>query len=187
MHLKPCVTSFVLAETRPISSKRFHSLTLCSLCWNRKSDRCTCSHSLNNLRRGWHTSLCFHRQECVEQLLQNMFSGERTESCIVSGIQVLLTLLEIRRPVWVTSPIKFCPVWITVIFCLHQPVSFFFHVFTCCRYLFDMCFLFVFLTGWMVLWMLRDLREVILLTAVFCWPSSHTWYTSTSYFWSRPR
>ncbi|XP_017261644.1 serine/threonine-protein phosphatase 6 regulatory subunit 2 isoform X1 [Kryptolebias marmoratus] len=38
-------------------------------------------------------------QECVEQLLQNMFSGERTESCIISGIQVLLTLLEIRRPV----------------------------------------------------------------------------------------
>ncbi|XP_037539422.1 serine/threonine-protein phosphatase 6 regulatory subunit 2 [Nematolebias whitei] len=38
-------------------------------------------------------------QECVEQLLQNMFLGERTESCIVSGIQVLLTLLEIRRPV----------------------------------------------------------------------------------------
>uniref|UniRef100_A0A1A8HID2 Protein phosphatase 6, regulatory subunit 2b n=1 Tax=Nothobranchius korthausae TaxID=1143690 RepID=A0A1A8HID2_9TELE len=38
-------------------------------------------------------------QECVEQLLQNMFSGGRTESCIVSGIQVLLTLLEIRRPV----------------------------------------------------------------------------------------
>ncbi|CAK6951142.1 serine/threonine-protein phosphatase 6 regulatory subunit 2 isoform X2 [Scomber scombrus] len=38
-------------------------------------------------------------QECVEQLLQNMFSGERTESCIANGIQVLLTLLEIRRPV----------------------------------------------------------------------------------------
>uniref|UniRef100_A0A1A7XHZ9 Protein phosphatase 6, regulatory subunit 2b n=1 Tax=Iconisemion striatum TaxID=60296 RepID=A0A1A7XHZ9_9TELE len=38
-------------------------------------------------------------QECVEQLLQNMFSGGRIESCIVSGIQVLLTLLEIRRPV----------------------------------------------------------------------------------------
>ncbi|CAN9499251.1 unnamed protein product [Ophioblennius macclurei] len=38
-------------------------------------------------------------QECVEQLLQNMFSGDRTESCIVNGIQVLLTLLEIRRPV----------------------------------------------------------------------------------------
>uniref|UniRef100_A0A673C0S1 Protein phosphatase 6, regulatory subunit 2b n=1 Tax=Sphaeramia orbicularis TaxID=375764 RepID=A0A673C0S1_9TELE len=38
-------------------------------------------------------------QECVEQLLQNMFSGERSESCIINGIQVLLTLLEIRRPV----------------------------------------------------------------------------------------
>ncbi|KAM3870271.1 serine/threonine-protein phosphatase 6 regulatory subunit 2 [Diretmus argenteus] len=38
-------------------------------------------------------------QECVGQLLQNMFSGEMTESCIVNGIQVLLTLLEIRRPV----------------------------------------------------------------------------------------
>uniref|UniRef100_A0A7N8XZI1 Protein phosphatase 6, regulatory subunit 2b n=1 Tax=Mastacembelus armatus TaxID=205130 RepID=A0A7N8XZI1_9TELE len=38
-------------------------------------------------------------QGCVEQLLQNMFSGARTESCIVNGIQVLLTLLEIRRPV----------------------------------------------------------------------------------------
>ncbi|XP_041794392.1 serine/threonine-protein phosphatase 6 regulatory subunit 2 isoform X1 [Chelmon rostratus] len=38
-------------------------------------------------------------QECVEQLLQNMFSGQSTESCIVNGIQVLLTLLEIRRPV----------------------------------------------------------------------------------------
>uniref|UniRef100_A0A7N8XV60 Protein phosphatase 6, regulatory subunit 2b n=1 Tax=Mastacembelus armatus TaxID=205130 RepID=A0A7N8XV60_9TELE len=37
-------------------------------------------------------------QGCVEQLLQNMFSGARTESCIVNGIQVLLTLLEIRRP-----------------------------------------------------------------------------------------
>ncbi|CAL1592334.1 unnamed protein product [Knipowitschia caucasica] len=38
-------------------------------------------------------------QSSVEQLLQNQFSGERTESCIVNGIQVLLTLLEIRRPV----------------------------------------------------------------------------------------
>lgn len=38
-------------------------------------------------------------QTSVEQLLQNMFSGERAESCIVNGIQVLLTLLEIRRPV----------------------------------------------------------------------------------------
>uniref|UniRef100_A0A8C2YXI2 Protein phosphatase 6 regulatory subunit 2 n=1 Tax=Cyclopterus lumpus TaxID=8103 RepID=A0A8C2YXI2_CYCLU len=37
-------------------------------------------------------------QECVEQLLQNMFSAESTESCIINGIQVILTLLEIRRP-----------------------------------------------------------------------------------------
>ncbi|XP_064785884.1 serine/threonine-protein phosphatase 6 regulatory subunit 2 isoform X2 [Oncorhynchus masou masou] len=37
-------------------------------------------------------------QECVSQLLDNMFVGERTESCIVYGTQVLLTLLEIRRP-----------------------------------------------------------------------------------------
>uniref|UniRef100_A0A8C2YXJ5 Protein phosphatase 6 regulatory subunit 2 n=1 Tax=Cyclopterus lumpus TaxID=8103 RepID=A0A8C2YXJ5_CYCLU len=36
-------------------------------------------------------------QECVEQLLQNMFSAESTESCIINGIQVILTLLEIRR------------------------------------------------------------------------------------------
>ncbi|XP_062839547.1 serine/threonine-protein phosphatase 6 regulatory subunit 2 isoform X2 [Anolis carolinensis] len=36
-------------------------------------------------------------QECVEQLLKNMFDGERTESCIVSGTQALLTLLEPRR------------------------------------------------------------------------------------------
>ncbi|CAF96047.1 unnamed protein product, partial [Tetraodon nigroviridis] len=38
-------------------------------------------------------------QESVEQLLQNMYSAEGTDGCIVSGIQVLLTLLEIRRPV----------------------------------------------------------------------------------------
>ncbi|XP_072858434.2 serine/threonine-protein phosphatase 6 regulatory subunit 2 isoform X1 [Pogona vitticeps] len=36
-------------------------------------------------------------QECVEQLLKNMFDGERTESCIVNGTQTLLTLLEPRR------------------------------------------------------------------------------------------
>ncbi|KAJ7329411.1 hypothetical protein JRQ81_015585 [Phrynocephalus forsythii] len=36
-------------------------------------------------------------QECVEQLLRNMFDGERTESCIVNGTQALLTLLEPRR------------------------------------------------------------------------------------------
>ncbi|XP_070968831.1 serine/threonine-protein phosphatase 6 regulatory subunit 2-like isoform X2 [Oncorhynchus clarkii lewisi] len=37
-------------------------------------------------------------QECVSQLLDNMFVGESKESCIVYGTQVLLTLLEIRRP-----------------------------------------------------------------------------------------
>lgn len=37
------------------------------------------------------------RQECVEQLLKNMFDEEPTESCIVSGTRVLLTLLEQRR------------------------------------------------------------------------------------------
>nr|XP_042703290.1 serine/threonine-protein phosphatase 6 regulatory subunit 1 [Chrysemys picta bellii] len=37
------------------------------------------------------------RQETVEQLLGNMLAGERDESVIVSGIQVLLTLLEPRR------------------------------------------------------------------------------------------
>ncbi|NXM31455.1 PP6R2 phosphatase, partial [Oxyruncus cristatus] len=36
-------------------------------------------------------------QECVEQLLRNMFDGEQTENCIVNGTQVLLTLLETRR------------------------------------------------------------------------------------------
>uniref|UniRef100_A0A4W5QHV4 Protein phosphatase 6, regulatory subunit 2b n=1 Tax=Hucho hucho TaxID=62062 RepID=A0A4W5QHV4_9TELE len=36
-------------------------------------------------------------QECVGQLLDNMFVGERTESCIICGTQILLTLLEIRR------------------------------------------------------------------------------------------
>ncbi|XP_074872293.1 serine/threonine-protein phosphatase 6 regulatory subunit 1 isoform X3 [Carettochelys insculpta] len=37
------------------------------------------------------------KQETVEQLLRNMLAGERNESVIVSGIQVLLTLLEPRR------------------------------------------------------------------------------------------
>ncbi len=38
MHLRLCATSFVWAETRPVSSRRCHSPTLCWLCWNRKSD-----------------------------------------------------------------------------------------------------------------------------------------------------
>ncbi|KAM5334681.1 serine/threonine-protein phosphatase 6 regulatory subunit 2 isoform 2-T7 [Glossophaga mutica] len=37
-------------------------------------------------------------QGCVEQLLRNMFDGDQTESCLVSGTQVLLALLEARRP-----------------------------------------------------------------------------------------
>ncbi|XP_045042977.2 serine/threonine-protein phosphatase 6 regulatory subunit 2 isoform X1 [Desmodus rotundus] len=36
-------------------------------------------------------------QDCVEQLLRNMFDGDQTESCLVSGTQVLLALLEARR------------------------------------------------------------------------------------------
>ncbi|XP_037371035.1 serine/threonine-protein phosphatase 6 regulatory subunit 2 [Talpa occidentalis] len=36
-------------------------------------------------------------QDCVEQLLKNMFDGQQTESCLVSGTQVLLTLLDTRR------------------------------------------------------------------------------------------
>ncbi|XP_053308544.1 serine/threonine-protein phosphatase 6 regulatory subunit 1 isoform X2 [Spea bombifrons] len=38
------------------------------------------------------------KQETIEQLLSNMFEGEHNESVIVHGIQVLLTLLEPRRP-----------------------------------------------------------------------------------------
>ncbi|XP_019344420.2 serine/threonine-protein phosphatase 6 regulatory subunit 1 isoform X2 [Alligator mississippiensis] len=37
------------------------------------------------------------KQETIEQLLSNMFTGEHSESVLVSGIQVLLTLLEPRR------------------------------------------------------------------------------------------
>uniref|UniRef100_A0A673KRT6 Serine/threonine-protein phosphatase 6 regulatory subunit 2-like n=1 Tax=Sinocyclocheilus rhinocerous TaxID=307959 RepID=A0A673KRT6_9TELE len=35
---------------------------------------------------------------CVCALLKNMFEGEKSEVCIVNGTQVLLTLLETRRP-----------------------------------------------------------------------------------------
>ncbi|XP_058136817.1 serine/threonine-protein phosphatase 6 regulatory subunit 1 isoform X2 [Dasypus novemcinctus] len=38
------------------------------------------------------------KQETVEQLLSNMLEGEQSPSVIVSGIQVLLALLEPRRP-----------------------------------------------------------------------------------------
>ncbi|XP_070610736.1 serine/threonine-protein phosphatase 6 regulatory subunit 2 isoform X2 [Erythrolamprus reginae] len=36
-------------------------------------------------------------QECVEQLLKNVFDEGVTEACVVNGTQVLLTLLEPRR------------------------------------------------------------------------------------------
>ncbi|XP_043848834.1 serine/threonine-protein phosphatase 6 regulatory subunit 1 isoform X2 [Dromiciops gliroides] len=38
------------------------------------------------------------KQETIEQLLSNMFQGAQNESVIVNGIQVILTLLEPRRP-----------------------------------------------------------------------------------------
>ncbi|XP_075696038.1 serine/threonine-protein phosphatase 6 regulatory subunit 1 isoform X2 [Rhinoderma darwinii] len=38
------------------------------------------------------------KQETIQQLLSNMFEGDRNESVIVNGILVLLTLLEPRRP-----------------------------------------------------------------------------------------
>ncbi|XP_048865083.1 serine/threonine-protein phosphatase 6 regulatory subunit 2-like isoform X1 [Brienomyrus brachyistius] len=37
-------------------------------------------------------------QESVSELLRNMFDGVKSETCIVNGTQVLLTLLEVRRP-----------------------------------------------------------------------------------------
>uniref|UniRef100_A0A9J7X4R3 Protein phosphatase 6, regulatory subunit 2b n=1 Tax=Cyprinus carpio carpio TaxID=630221 RepID=A0A9J7X4R3_CYPCA len=37
--------------------------------------------------------------ELIDVLLKNMFEGEKSEVCIVNGTQVLLTLLETRRPV----------------------------------------------------------------------------------------
>ncbi|KAG8520593.1 Serine/threonine-protein phosphatase 6 regulatory subunit 1 [Galemys pyrenaicus] len=38
------------------------------------------------------------KQETIEQLLSNMLEGEQSPAVIVSGVQVLLTLLEPRRP-----------------------------------------------------------------------------------------
>ncbi|XP_033888024.3 serine/threonine-protein phosphatase 6 regulatory subunit 2a isoform X2 [Acipenser ruthenus] len=37
-------------------------------------------------------------QDTVEQLLKNMFKEDKSENCLVNGTQVLLTLLETRRP-----------------------------------------------------------------------------------------
>uniref|UniRef100_S4RYN7 Protein phosphatase 6 regulatory subunit 2 n=1 Tax=Petromyzon marinus TaxID=7757 RepID=S4RYN7_PETMA len=38
------------------------------------------------------------KEETIEQLVSNMFDGEKNESALVNGIQVLLTLLETKRP-----------------------------------------------------------------------------------------
>ncbi|XP_055001956.1 serine/threonine-protein phosphatase 6 regulatory subunit 1 isoform X2 [Sorex araneus] len=38
------------------------------------------------------------KQETIEQLLSNMLEGEQSPSVLVNGVQVLLTLLEPRRP-----------------------------------------------------------------------------------------
>ncbi|XP_062861308.1 serine/threonine-protein phosphatase 6 regulatory subunit 2 isoform X2 [Trichomycterus rosablanca] len=37
-------------------------------------------------------------QKSVEAVLKNMFEGEKSEVCIIHGTQVLLTLLEMRKP-----------------------------------------------------------------------------------------
>nr|XP_045007730.1 serine/threonine-protein phosphatase 6 regulatory subunit 2 isoform X3 [Jaculus jaculus]XP_045007731.1 serine/threonine-protein phosphatase 6 regulatory subunit 2 isoform X3 [Jaculus jaculus]XP_045007732.1 serine/threonine-protein phosphatase 6 regulatory subunit 2 isoform X3 [Jaculus jaculus] len=41
--------------------------------------------------------IALESQDCVEQLLKNMFDEDQTESCLVNGTQVLLALLEPRR------------------------------------------------------------------------------------------
>ena len=41
--------------------------------------------------------MCFDRQDTVADLLNHMFSGERKESVLVSGLAVIQTLLEFRK------------------------------------------------------------------------------------------
>lgn len=48
------------------------------------------------------------KQEIIEQLLSNIFHTEKNESAIVSAIQILLTLLETRRPTF-EGHIEICP------------------------------------------------------------------------------
>uniref|UniRef100_A0A452SKX2 Protein phosphatase 6 regulatory subunit 3 n=1 Tax=Ursus americanus TaxID=9643 RepID=A0A452SKX2_URSAM len=48
------------------------------------------------------------KQEIIEQLLSNIFHKEKNESAIVSAIQILLTLLETRRPTF-EGHIEICP------------------------------------------------------------------------------
>ncbi|XP_029438560.1 serine/threonine-protein phosphatase 6 regulatory subunit 3 isoform X3 [Rhinatrema bivittatum] len=47
-------------------------------------------------------------QEVIEQMLSNVFRKEKNESVIVSAIQILLTLLETRRPAF-EGHIDLCP------------------------------------------------------------------------------
>ncbi|KAF7245367.1 Serine/threonine-protein phosphatase 6 regulatory subunit 3 [Varanus komodoensis] len=48
------------------------------------------------------------KKEIIEQLLSNIFHKEKNESAIVSAIQILLTLLETRRPTF-EGHIEICP------------------------------------------------------------------------------
>ncbi|XP_069480212.1 serine/threonine-protein phosphatase 6 regulatory subunit 3 isoform X3 [Ambystoma mexicanum] len=48
------------------------------------------------------------KQEIIEQLLTNIFVQDKNESAIVSAIQILLTLLETRRPAF-EGHIDLCP------------------------------------------------------------------------------
>ncbi|XP_045711410.1 serine/threonine-protein phosphatase 6 regulatory subunit 3 isoform X5 [Phyllostomus hastatus] len=48
------------------------------------------------------------KQEIIEQLLSNIFHKDKNESAIVSAIQILLTLLETRRPTF-EGHIEICP------------------------------------------------------------------------------
>ncbi|XP_006868165.1 PREDICTED: serine/threonine-protein phosphatase 6 regulatory subunit 1 [Chrysochloris asiatica] len=52
------------------------------------------------------------KEETIEQLLSNMFEGKQNQSVVVNGIQVLLTLLEPRRPRSESVPVNnfFCSV-----------------------------------------------------------------------------
>uniref|UniRef100_A0A8C5QCA6 Protein phosphatase 6 regulatory subunit 2 n=1 Tax=Leptobrachium leishanense TaxID=445787 RepID=A0A8C5QCA6_9ANUR len=70
------------------------SQTLCDLI---RLSRDQCNQMQENLETD-PLLITLESQQCVEQLLHNMFDGEQTESCIVSGTQILLTLLETRRP-----------------------------------------------------------------------------------------
>ncbi|XP_036918453.1 serine/threonine-protein phosphatase 6 regulatory subunit 3 isoform X16 [Sturnira hondurensis] len=48
------------------------------------------------------------KQEIIEQLLSNIFHKDKNESAVVSAIQILLTLLETRRPTF-EGHIEICP------------------------------------------------------------------------------